>query len=227
MKHTNIPIVRFSINKFIHCLLSITSIGAILVSGPPAAAFEKLKEGQTAFIACRTVNLHTNPSALSPIKAVLSFGDKVTVQQLANIFELPDSDYHSLVKLKEANARAQKQGKTPIDIQKTDHTRAAWIKIGTQKFLPASCVVGEKLFDQQTLKIAQEKVVAIITKKAKRNFSEEEDGDLRAMRGAAGKAVGGKADFATIDKLISDAQGKIDVAIQRAFRKAGRLGEFK
>ena len=227
MRHINIPIVRCPINKFIHCLLSIISIGAILVGGPPTAAFEKLKKGQTAFIACKTVNVHTNPSALSPIKAIQRFGDKITVQQLANIFELPDSDYQSLVKLKEANARAQKQGKTPAAIQKIDHTRAAWIKIGTQKFLPASCLVGKKLFDEQTLETAQEKVVAVITKKAKRNFSEEEDGDLRAMRGAAGKAVGGKADFVTIDKLISNAQGKIDPGVQKAFREAGRLGEFK
>ena len=93
--------------------------------------------------------------------------------------------------------------------------------------MPASCLVGKKLFDEQTLEIAEEKVVAIITKKAKRNFSEEEDGDLRAMRGAAGKAAGGKADFATIDKLISNAQGQLDPAEQKAFRQAGRRGEFK
>lgn len=227
MKQIHIQIVRCTINRFIHCLLLVTSIGAILIGCPPAVAFEKLKKGQTAFIACKTVNVHTNPSALSSVKAILRFGDKVTVRKLANIFELPDSDYQSLVKLKEANARARKQGKTPSAIQKTDHTRAAWIEIGTQRFLPASCLVGKKLFDEQTLKKAEEKVVAVITKKAKRNFSEEEDGDLRAMRGAAGKAVGGKADFATIDKLISNSQGRIDPDVQKAFREAGRLGEFK
>ena len=227
MKQINIQIVSCAINQFILCLLLVTSIGAILIGCPPAAAFEKLSKGQTAFIACKTVNVHTNPSALSSVKAILRFGDKVTVRKLANIFELPDSDYHSRVKLNEANARARKQGKAPTAIQKTDHSRAAWIEIGTQKYLPASCLVGKKLFDEQTLEIAEEKVVAIITKKAKRNFSEEEDGDLRAMRGAAGKAAGGKADFATIDRLISNAQGQLDPAVQKAFRQAGRLGEFK
>ena len=227
MKHVKIQIFKCTFKKLIHFVLSVTSIGTILVSSPPAVAFEKLAKGQNAFIACKTVNAHTNPSTLSPISAVLNFGDKVTVRQLANIFELPDSDYQSRAKLKEANDRARKQGKTPKAIQKTDYTRAAWIKIGTQKFLPASCLVGKKLFNEQTLEIAKEKVIAVITKKAKRNFSEEEEGDLRAMRGAAGKAVGGKADFATIDKLIANAQGQVDSNVQKAFREAGRLGEFK
>ena len=77
------------------------------------------------------------------------------------------------------------------------------------------------------MEIAEKKVAAVITTKAKRNFSEEEDGDLRAMRGAAGKAVGGKANFAAIDQLISDAQGRINPATERVFRQSGHLGEYK
>jgi hypothetical protein len=77
------------------------------------------------------------------------------------------------------------------------------------------------------MEIAENKVAAVVTTKAKRNFSEDEDGDLRAMRGAAGRAVGGKANFAAIDQLINDAQGRINPATERAFRQSGYLGEYK
>jgi len=208
------------------CRLAVTA--AILsTSLSPAAAFEKLIKGQSAFIACKTVTVHSNPSALSPITANLGFGDTVKIMAFAEVFALPDSDYQSRTKLEQANARARKQGKTPPAITKNDYTRPAWVQIGSKQYLPATCLVGDALFKEQTLEAAEEKVAAVITKKARRNFSEEEDGDLRAMRGAAGKAVGGKADFATIDKLIKTAQGQLDPAAQKAFREAGRLGEFK
>jgi hypothetical protein len=77
------------------------------------------------------------------------------------------------------------------------------------------------------MEVAEKKVAAVITTKARRNFSEDEDGDLRAMRGAAGKAVGGKANFAAIDKLIDAAQGRLDPAAQKIFRQAGHLGEYR
>jgi len=72
-----------------------------------------------------------------------------------------------------------------------------------------------------------EKVEKIASGKAKRNFSEDESGDMTAMRGAAGKAKGGPADYAKIDKFIDNSQGIVDFNNLIEFRKVGKLGEFK
>ena len=50
---------------------------------------------------------------------------------------------------------------------------------------------------------------------------------MRAMRGAAGGATGGKANFNLIDILITGSQGKVSVESLTEFRRSGRLGEFK
>jgi hypothetical protein len=209
------------------CLSATTAIMALAISITMAVAFEKLTVGQQAHIACKTVSVYSTPSVFSPITGSKTFGDVVKIIKLAAIFTLPESDYQSRKKLEQANARARKQGQTPKAITETDYTRPAWAKIGTKKYVPTSCLVGTALFKEQVIEIAEKKVAAVVTSKAKRNFSEDEDGDLRAMRGAAGKAIGGKANFVAIDQLISDAQGRINPATDRAFRQAGHLGEYK
>ena len=50
---------------------------------------------------------------------------------------------------------------------------------------------------------------------------------MTAMRGAAGKAKGGKADYEAMDALISAAQGSFDLGSHETFRRNGKLGEFK
>ena len=87
--------------------------------------------------------------------------------------------------------------------------------------------LSKRNFDGQDEKIAKEKVEKIASGKAKRNFSEEESGDMTAMRGAAGGAKGGPADYQTIDKFIKNSQGLINFDNIVEFRKIGKLGEFK
>ena len=89
-------------------------------------------------------------------------------------------------------------------------------------------MVSEKNFAEQTIERSEEKVAALASGKAKRNFSEDEDeGDLRAVRGAAGGAKGGKANFELAGSLISQSQGVYSYQLLMDFRKAGGLGEFK
>ena len=209
------------------CLTGVTAIMTFAISLPMAGALEKLTVGQKARIACNSTLVYSAPTVFSPMVGSKTFGDIVKITKLAAIFTLPDSDYQSRKKLEQANTRARKQGQNPKSITEADYTRPAWAKIGSKKYVPTSCLVGAALFKDQVMEIAEKKVAAVITTKAKRNFSEEEDGDLRAMRGAAGKAVGGKANFAAIDQLISDAQGRINPATERVFRKSGHLGEYK
>ena len=209
------------------CLTGVTLIMTLAASLSVATAFEKLTSGQQAHIACKNVSVYSAPTAFSPMSGGKVFGDVVIITKLTGMFTLPDSDYQSRKKLEQASARARKQGQTPQTITKADYTRPTWAQIGTQQYVPASCLVGAALFKEQVMETAEKKVAAVITTKAKRNFSEEEDGDLRAMRGAAGEAVGGKANFAAIDQLIADAQGRLNPTAQQAFRQAGHLGEYK
>ena len=208
-------------------LTGVTAIMTLVISLPMAGAFEKLTVGQKAHIACKTTPVYSAPTVFSPMTGSKTFGDIVKITKLAAIFTLPESDYQSRKKLEQANARARKQGQTPKTITEADYTRSAWAKISNKEYVPTSCLVGTALFKDQVIEIAEKKVAAVVTTKAKRNFSEDEDGDLRAMRGAAGKAVGGKANFAAIDQLISDAQGRINPAAERVFRQSGHLGEYK
>ena len=194
---------------------------------PPALGFEKLELGETVRVACLKLNVYSMPTAFSEITSKKKFGSSLKIMELLSIFELPNSDYSSRKKLEQAAFRAKKRGKSVNPITKKDYTRASWVLVGTGEYVQASCLVNENLFEEQTEELAEAKVIAVITQKAKRNFSEEEEGDLRAMKGVAGKALGGKADFELIDEIIAKTQGKIDLQYLKQFRKEGNLGEFK
>ena len=206
--------------------LNLAFLSVIICLAGPAKAFEKLAIGQTVFVACKNINLMKEASSFSPVLSSLTFGDQVTVLELKGEFELPDSDFSSKVKLEAQLQMAAGDGE-PAAVQAEDYTRAAWVKIKQGQFVSAACLVSEENFSEQTMEKAEKKVAQLSSGTAKRNFSEEEDGDMRAMRGAAGKAKGGTADFLKIDSLITENQGLTNLSTLKDFRKSGRLGEFK
>ena len=142
-------------------------------------------------------------------------------------FELPSTDFSSkefLERQEESDAESQDRDAEPIPPKR--YTRAAWLHFDTG-YGAASCFVTKDLIDSQTPEEAEKRINALSASKAKRNFSENESGDMTAMRGAAGKAKGGKADFKTMDALIVSAQGSFDLNAHKFFRREGNLGEFK
>ena len=190
-------------------------------------AIEKLETGQDVFVACTDVHAHETMSKFSPILRKLDFGQRIKIIELLGKFYLPGSDYSSKQKLQEAYNRAVKQNLEAKAVTEADYYRHTWAKIQDGSFVPTSCLVGEKLFSEQTEDLAEKKVANIITMKAKRNFSDDEQGDMRAMRGAAGKAVGGSANFEMLNLIIEDNFNRVDSVTSREFRKSGHLGEFK
>ena len=191
-------------------------------------AFEKLSVGSTMYNACKSLHVHEKPTAFSIKVKTITFGEQVKVKALERKFELPDSDFSSKKSLtlrEETEASTAEREVKPIDPK--EYTRAAWIKIDEGQYVSNSCLVSKANLDGQDEKVAAEKVEKIASGKAKRNFSEEESGDMTAMRGAAGKAKGGPADYATIDKFIKDSQGIVNFENLEKFRKIGKLGEFK
>ena len=193
-----------------------------------AFAFEKVSVGSTMYNACKSLHVHEKPTAFSKKVKTITFGKQIEVKGLERQFELPDSDFSSKKSLtlkEESDASGADRDAQPIDPK--EYTRAAWVKIGAGQFVSNSCLVSKGNLDGQDEKVASEKVEKIASGKAKRNFSEDESGDMTAMRGAAGKAKGGPADYAKIDKFINNSQGIIDFNNLIEFRKVGKLGEFK
>ena len=195
---------------------------------PAAKAVEQISVGDNLRVACENVAVYETPSAMGVPISQIDFGTNVSVQSLNNPYTLPDSDYKSKKKLERQAKDMASEGQTPRTIKPEEYTRYSWAGIGASEFIPTSCLVSEKNFDAQTIERAEEKVAALASGKAKRNFSEEEEeGDLRAVRGAAGSAKGGAADYAGIDSIIAQSQGSIAPVALMEFRKVGGLGEFK
>ncbi len=191
-------------------------------------AFERVKPGNTMYVACKNLYVHSLPTAFSNIVGTLNFGSNVMVKGLEKTFELPDSDFSSKKKLIEREKKDAKDNERLVNkIDPFEYTRAAWIKIDNNKYVSNSCLVSKSNLKDQDEKIAQNKVDKLASSKAKRNFSEEEEGDMTAMRGAAGKAKGGPADYKRIEQFINSSQGKVNFSLMTQFRKNGFLGEFK
>jgi len=191
-----------------------------------AYAIEQLSAGDRVRVACTSAPVYSAPSAFGMPGGSIEFGKTVTISALEGAFELPDSDFQSKKQLELQSE--SREGEEPPKVEVERYTRYSWAEIGSSRFIPTSCLVSEKNFGDQTIKRAEEKVRELASAKAKRNFSENEDeGDLRAVRGAAGGAKGGAADYATIVRLIEHAQGVYDQSTLMVFRQAGGLGEYK
>ena len=232
----NLSSCRFSISLFLvlemefkmRYLIQIFLIVFGLFCSIKVFAFEKVSVGSTMYNACKNLHVHEKPTAFSNKVKTITFGKQLKVKGLEREFELPDSDFSSKKSLtlkEESDASGADRDAQPIDPK--EYTRAAWVKIGEGQFVSNSCLVSKGNLDGQDEKVATEKVEKIASGKAKRNFSEDESGDMTAMRGAAGKAKGGPADYAKIDKFINNSQGIINFNNIIEFRKAGKLGEFK
>ena len=198
----------------------------ILLNVPAAFAFEQITVGQTVFVACEKTPIHSRPTGLSSVVGESKFGEKHTVAKLEALFELPNSDFSSKRQLEnEYEMNKDTPGYEPVT--KKQYTRAAWIGIGDGRFLSGSCLVSKSLFGSQTIEKSKEKLKKLNIAKGKRGFSEDESGDLRAMRGAAGKAKAGRANYKVADEHITASQGEFDLGTLESFRREGKLGEFK
>jgi hypothetical protein len=192
-----------------------------------AVGFERLNVGDTAFVACKNIFVHKKPSVFSTKIRTLKFGDGLNVIGLTKLFTLPASDASSKETLeREEEDDAEQEDREIRPISSELYTRASWLQF-TNGYSPASCFVTKQLMKTQTIEKTKQKVNALSAKQAKRNFSEDEKGDMTAMRGVAGKAKGAQADYVKVDELIGENQQKLDSEIFQAFRRNGRLGEFR
>lgn len=198
-----------------------------VMSTSVAVGFERLNAGDTVFVACKNIFVHKKPSVFSAKIKTLKFGDRLNVIGLTKLFTLPASDASSKETLeREEEDDAEQEDREIRPVSAELYTRASWLQF-TNGYSPASCFVTKQLMKTQTIEKVKQKVNALSAKQAKRNFSEDEKGDMTAMRGVAGKAKGAQADYVKVDELIKENQQKLDSGIFQAFRRNGRLGEFR
>lgn len=107
-----------------------------------------------------------------------------------------------------------------------------WLEVevqGQKGYVPKSVLISERLFERQK---EGKRTMADRAEVGKKGFSEDEKGDMRAMRGAFGvpkkEDKRGDVNYRKIDLLIAESakQEPSDSDLKR-FREQGKIGEFK
>ena len=185
------------------------------------SAGEQFYVGNTVFNACQTIPVFSAPSTESQIIGHVSFGDSLRVESLEGIYELPASDTNS-----EAAQRERLGERAEDFLDPNLYRQASWAGVEGKGFVSASCLVKEGLFAKQNPQQAESKVAAVTSGKAKKGFTDEEEGEMTAMKGAAGKVKGGTADYKSLQGYLNKLQ-RIDIQSRlQTFRQQGNLGEF-
>ena len=206
--------------------LTLVSLILLLFSATSFGWGERLHVGNTVFNACKSIPVLSAPNPDSQVVGQLSFGESVKVRSHEGVYELPDSDAQSLARQKKrsSSGRNEDGGK---EINPNSYKRPAWIGIGNNKFVIAACLVDADLIKKQNVEQAEAKIASIKgSSKAKKGFTEEEEGDVVVMKGAAGKAKSGKPQIGSMNDYLAGLFAVDTRAQLEGFRKEGKLGEY-
>ena len=160
--------------------------------------------GETMYVACGNMPVHAQPTAFSPAIGRVGFGQAYVVIG-ADGFYLP---------------RNQSQ-QVP-----------AWARIQygrTVGYVVARCMVDRGFLASQQQKASAERRRADSqTAAARRGFSEDmQDEELVSVRGAKGKARGGRIrNYRAVDEAVAASTSNDAQAAYRSFRQQGLLGEY-
>ena len=205
--------------------LTFVSLILVFFSGTTFGWGERLHKGNTVFNACKSIPVLSAPNPDSQVVGQLSFGESVKVRSHEGVYELPDSDAQSLARQKKrSSSRNDEDGGK--EINPNSYKRPAWIGIGNNKFVIAACLVDADLIKKQDPEQSKAKLASIDSSKAKKGFTDDEEGDVVVMKGAAGKAITGKPQIGTMNDYLADLFA-VDTRSQLdGFRKEGKLGEY-
>ena len=180
---------------------------------------------KSLIMACKYLPLHTEISGFSQPTALVGFGTPVQVTSFEKFIKVlivqdecdEDYDQNCADNKRTENSPEYEEVPTWANIKVKDKTG----------YVPIRCLVTEEVFKRQAPESALKKATVADLKGGSRGFSEEEEGDLVAMRGAGGKAKGGKANYERLDKLLKKAPEYNPQPVLEEFRRNGQLGEFK
>ncbi len=189
------------------CVLLLLAGWCVTASGEP--------KGEARRISVVNLPLKGAPDGLSTTVTTLKYGDAVTV--ISAVF----ADASAPVQngggkgSKKGNAKSAPAVNSP-----------RWLRVSTAKgegYVPEGSTVTEGQFNKQASGMPQ----IGDTQAAGKGFSESEDPDLAAVKGAGGSAETGAANYPVLDKIIAEKPLDDEQAKNRDFRQTGKLGEYK
>ena len=206
-------------------ILFLTCISSYLL--PVNQSNAETEREKSLIMACKYLPLHSEVSGYSQPTALVGFGTPVQVtsfEKFIKVLIVQDDD--------EADSIADGTDDGMFHPEKPPEYEEipTWANIevkGQTGYVPIRCLVTKEVFKRQAPESALKKATVADLKGGSRGFSEEEEGDLVAMRGAGGEAKGGKANYERLDKLLKKAPEYNPQPALEEFRRSGQLGEFK
>jgi len=187
----------------------------LLLAGWSIAALGEPRGGEARRISVVNLPLKSAPDGLSTTVNTLKYGDAVSVTSTV---------------VADASAPVQNSGGKGSKSGTAKAAPAAhspkWLRVTTAKgegYVPEASTVTEAQFSQQASGMPQ----IGDTQGAGKGFSESEDPDLAAVKGATGSADAGAANYPALDKVIAQKPPEDEQAKGRDFRQTGKLGEYK
>ena len=206
-------------------ILFLTCISSYLL--PVNQSYAETEREKSLIMACKYLPLHAEVSGFSQPTALVGFGTPVQVTSFEKFIKVliiqPDDEADS-------SADGTDDGMFHPEKPPEYEEIPTWANIevkGQTGYVPIRCLVTKEVFKRQAPESALKKATVADLKGGSRGFSEEEEGDLVAMRGAGGEAKGGKANYERLDKLLKKAPEYNPQPVLEEFRRSGQLGEFK
>ena len=194
-------------------------------------------DNEDLYTACRNIPLQSDSSAVSKVLLVIPFGTTVKVLKFYDYYELPKSAQKNDQAPEDDPASMGSGGEdigghgATTEEEKKEPTKVpAWAKVQAGDktgFISFRCLVDKDVLEKQDPTKALRKAQKQDVLRAGKGFSEQEDGDLVAMKGAVGKAKAGDANYKAIDEILSQPTEYNRKDVYKNFRKEGNLGEFK
>ena len=206
-------------------ILFLTCISSYLL--PVNQSNAETEREKSLIMACKYLPLHSEVSGYSQPTALIGFGTPVQVTSFEKFIKVlivqTDDEADSDV---DGTDDGMFHPEKPPEYEEIPTWANIEVK-GQTGHVPVRCLVTKEVFKRQAPESALKKATVADLKGGSRGFSEEEEGDLVAMRGAGGEAKGGKANYERLDKLLKKAPEYNPQPVLEEFRRIGQLGEFK
>jgi len=206
-------------------ILFLTCVSSYLL--PVNQSNAETEREKSLIMACKHLPLHSEVSGYSKPTALIGFGTPVQVTSFEKFIKVlivqTDDEADDIA---DGTDDEMFHPEKPPEYEEIPTWANIEVK-GQTGHVPVRCLVTKEVFKRQAPESALKKATVADLKGGGRGFSEEEEGDLVAMRGAGGEAKGGKANYERLDKLLKKAPEYNPQPVLEEFRRNGQLGEFR
>ena len=184
----------------------MTCLFIMLLNGPQFVMAKGSKLSKTEselYVSVKWLPLHEKPTGLSATKSIISFGTMVKVLETVSVAS----------EVREKNKQA-------------DWALVECASDAKQGYAPMASLVNRSVLEREDPGQAMQKIAKRDVSVSGKSFSESEEGDLKAMKGAVGVASASTADEAAIDSILAAPHEYDPHTAYADFRKEGKTGEF-